>query len=42
MEREKTQNSQHSTEEEEQIWRIGEPNFKTHYQATIMRKMWYW
>lgn len=41
-ERQKTQNSQHSTEGEQQNWKKDkQPNFKTYHQDVVIQAMWY-
>lgn len=42
MERQKIQNSQHNTEEQEQNWKTKNANFKTRYNATAIKTVWYW
>ena len=41
MERQKTQNSQHNIEGEEQSWRTELLNFKTYCKAAVIKTVWY-
>ena len=38
----KRSKQQNNLEKEELSWRTDTPNFKTHYEATIVKAVWYW
>lgn len=42
MKRQKTKNSQYSSEGEEQIWEVTVPEFKAYYEARVIGIVWYW